>query len=125
MTENEIAREIVDAALKVHRVLGPGLLESVYEEALALELAFRGIPFSRQVTIPIHYRGSEVGVHRLDLFVAALIVVELKAVRELTPEHFAVVRSYLRAAGLDHGLLLNFSKSKLDIKRVIARAISE
>lgn len=104
----------------MHRALGPEFLESVYEDALALKLTFRGIPFARQVSIPVRYRGSNVGVHRLELFVAESI----KAVRELTPEHFAVVQSYLRTASVDHGLLLNLSKSKPDIKGLIAHANS-
>jgi len=115
---------IIGAAIEVHRALGPGFLESVYEEALVLELEFPGIPFTRQVTIPIRYRDTEAGVHRLDLFVDDLIVVELKVVRELIPEHFAVVRSYLRAVGREHGLLLNFSRTTHEVKRVIAHAPS-
>jgi len=70
--------------------------------------------------MPIVYRGIEVGLHRLDLFVEGQIVVELKAVKELTPTHFAIVRSYLKAVGREHGLILNFAKQKLEIKRVIA-----
>ena len=96
-------------------------MESVYEAALVIELRQRGIPFERQLPIPVVYKGVEVHRHRLDLFVANEIVVELKAVKELVPEHFAIVRSYLRAARRDHGLLLNFSKQTLKVKRVIAR----
>jgi len=85
-----------------------------------VELRHQGIPFVRQISIPIVYRGVEVGLHRLDLMVDDQIVIELKAIRDFLPEHFAVVRSYLRAAGREHGLLLNFSKPTLEIKRVIA-----
>ncbi|MDP2310275.1 MAG: GxxExxY protein [Pseudomonadota bacterium] len=116
---------VIGAAIEVHRALGPGFLEAVYEEAFALELNALAIPFVRQATVPIHYRGVEVGRHRLDLFVAGELVVELKAVREFAPEHFAIVRSYLRAVGQEHGLLLNFSKVKLDIKRVLARPLPD
>jgi len=115
----DITGRIIGAAIDVHRELGPGFLESVYEAALVVELRHGGIPFVRQLAIPIVYRGVEVGLHRLDLFVDDQIVVELKACRDLVPEHFAVVRSYLRAAGREHGLLLNFSKTTLEIKRVI------
>ena len=105
----DITGRIIGAAIDVHRELGPGFLESVYEAALVVELRHGGIPFVRQLAIPIVYRGVEVGLHRLDLFVDDQIVVELKACRDLVPEHFAVVRSYLRAAGREDGMLLNFS----------------
>lgn len=111
-------REIIGAAIEVHRELGPGFLESVYEKALALELASRGIPFEPQRKIPVVYKGVEVGSHRIDLLAFDEVVVELKAVKELRDVHFAVVRSYLRALGRDHGLLLNFSTPVLTIRRV-------
>lgn len=113
---------IIGAAIDVHRVLGPGFLESVNEAALVVEFRHRNIPFVRQFTVPIVYRDVEVGLHRLDLFVGDQIVVELKAVRDLVPEHFAVVKSYLRAVGREHGLLLNFAKATLEIKRVQSRS---
>jgi GxxExxY protein len=116
----DVTGRIIGAAIEVHRELGPGFLEAVYEAALIVELRLRGIPFVRQQPIPIVYRGVEVGLHRLDLLVDDKIVVELKAVRDLAPEHFAIVRSYLKAASLQHGLILNFSKPTLEIKRVIA-----
>ena len=77
--------------------------------------------FQRQLTVPVLYQGVEVGLHRLDLYVADLIVVELKVVKELDDVHFAVVRSYLRALGREHGLLLNFAKPTIEARRVIAR----
>ncbi|MBL4845506.1 MAG: GxxExxY protein [Planctomycetes bacterium] len=110
--------QIIGAAIEVHRELGPGFLESIYEEALALELASRRIPFQRQREVSVVYKGVEVGAHRLDLFVFGQIVVELKAVKVLKDVHFVVVRSYLCALGRDHGLLLNFSTPTLTIKRV-------
>lgn len=115
-----LTEKIIGAAIEVHRGLGPGFLESIYESALALELRTREIPFQRQLLIPILYRGVEVGLHRLDFFIAEEIVVELKAIRDLEDIHFAVVKSYLRAMGRSHGLILNFSKPTLEIKRVIA-----
>jgi GxxExxY protein len=120
LEHEELTGEIIGAAIEVHRALGPGFLESVYETALVVELRHRGLSFERQRSVPIVYRGVEVGLHRLDLFVADEIVVELKAIKELLNEHFAIVRSYLRAAGRDHGLLLNFAKSTLEVKRVFA-----
>jgi GxxExxY protein len=120
LAHQELTGSVIGAAIEVHRALGPGFLESVYENALAIELKARGICFERQLDVPIRYRESEVGLHRLDLLVAGLIVVELKAVKALDDVHFAVVRSYLRATGREHGLILNFAKPTLEIKRVIA-----
>ena len=96
------------------------VLESIYENALTVELRHRRIAFARQLAVPIVYRGVEVGLHRLDLFVEEQIVVELKAVKGLTPTHFAIVRSYLKAVGREHGLILNNACPKLEMKRVIA-----
>ncbi len=120
LQHEELTGRIIGAAIEVHKALGPGYLEVVYENALAIELRARDIPFQRQLTVPIVYRGSEVGMHRLDLFVDDLIVVELKAVKALEDVHFAVVRSYLRAIGREHGLILNFARPTLEVKRVIA-----
>ena len=120
LEHEELTGEIIGAAIEVHRTLGPGFLESIYENALAIELRHRGIPFSRQLSVPVLYRGAEVGLHRLDLFVAQLIVVELKTSRALADRDFVVVRSYLRAVDREHGLLLNFAKPTLEAKRVHA-----
>lgn len=120
LKHEKLTGEIIGAAIEVHRALGPGFLESVYETALVVELRHCGLRFERQLSVPIVYRGVEVGLHRIDLFVADEIVVELKAIKELLNEHFAIVRSYLRAAGRDHGLLLNFAKPTLEVKRVFA-----
>jgi GxxExxY protein len=120
LAHEQLTGSVIGAALGVHKALGPGFLESVYENALALELQAWGIGFERQLAVPIRYRGSAVGLHRLDMLVAGLIVVELKAVRALEDVHFAVVRSYLRATGHEHGLILNFAKPTLEIRRVIA-----
>ncbi len=120
LEHEQLTGPIIGAAIAVHRELGPGFLEAVYDAALVVELRSRRIAFERQVTIPILYRGVEVGMHRLDLFVADEIVVELKAIKDVADVHFAVVRSYLRAVGRKHGLILNFAKSKLEVKRVFA-----
>lgn len=120
LEHEELTGPIIGAAIAVHRELGPGFLEAVYDAALVVELRARRIPFQRQLTIPVLYRGVEVGLHRLDLFVADEIVVELKAVRDIGDVHFAVVRSYLRAVGRKHGLILNFAKPTLEVKRVFA-----
>ena len=115
----ELTEQIIAAAIEVHKSLGPGFLESVYENALSLEFELRNIPYKRQWEISIFYHGKEVGKHRLDMFVFDKFVVELKAIKEVTNEHFAIVRSYLKAVGQKHGLVLNFAKPTLEIKRVI------
>jgi len=119
-----LARETIGAAIEVHRALGPGFLESIYEEALCLELTHRNISFARQVPIPICYRSHPVGTSQLDLMVGGQLVVELKAVSQILPIHVAQVISYLKAAGKPLGLLLNFHVPVLHagIKRVILSA---
>jgi GxxExxY protein len=118
LEHQDLTGKIIGAAIEVHKELGPGFLEALYENALCIELRRRRIPFERQISIPVLYRGVEIGLHRLDLLVASEIVVELKAVRRLDEIHFVTVRSYLHALGKDHALLLNFAKSTLEVKRV-------
>jgi GxxExxY protein len=118
LRHSEITDVIISAAIAVHRELGPGFLESIYEQALAVEFALRGIAFVRQKPIPLFYRDHQIGEHRLDFLVEDKIVVELKAVEALENVHFAIVRSYLKAAGLADGLILNFSTMPLIVKRV-------
>jgi GxxExxY protein len=119
--EDAFAREVIGAAIEVHRVLGPGLLESIYEEALCIELTERQIPFVRQRQIDLIYKGHVIGAGRLDLLVGDALVVELKAVESLTDVHLAQVLSYLRTTGYHLGLLINFNVAVLrkGIKRVI------
>ena len=105
---DELAREVIGAAIEVHRVLGPGFLESVYEEALAVELGLRGLAFAQQFPMGVLYKTRRVGASRLDFFVEDELVVEIKAVDRLTPLHTAQVMSYLKAVGRPLGLLLNF-----------------
>jgi GxxExxY protein len=104
--------------IEVHRSLGPGFLESVYEEALGVELTLRGLRYKRQVIVPIIYKERQVGEHRLDLNVEDVVVVENKAVHEIDPVFYSVVRSYLRATRLEVGLLFNFATMPLTVKRV-------
>ena len=113
-----LTERIIGAALRVHRELGPGFLESIYEEALAVELRLLGLAFERQKPVPIFYRGHAIGEHRLDLLIQSTVVVELKAITTLENIHFAIVRSYLKALGLDDGLLLNFAATRLIVKRI-------
>lgn len=106
----ETASQIVDAAYKVHRALGPGLIESVYEECTCHEMNKRGIPFKRQVSVPIVYDGIRLQTDlRLDLLVNEAIVVELKAVEQMLPVFEAQLLSYLRLRGLRLGFLINFN----------------
>ena len=114
-----LSRKIIGAAIEVHRELGPGFLEHIYEEALKIEFSEHDLNFESQKEIKIKYLGTEVGSHRLDLLVENKIIIELKAVKEFNDIHFAQLRSYLKATGLKVGLLLNFAKPTLEIKRVV------
>ena len=115
----DLSKKIIGAAIQVHRELGPGFLENIYEEAVKVELSEHGLRFEFQKEIKVEYLGVEVGVHRLDLVVEDKIIVELKAVKELTDIHFAQLLSYLNATGLKVGLLLNFAKPTLEVRRVV------
>ena len=114
-----LSKKIIGAAIKVHKELGPGFMESIYEEALKIEFSANGMNHESQKEIKIYYHNQEVGTHRLDLLVEDAVVVELKAVQELADIHYAQVRSYLKATGLKVGLLLNFAKPTLEIKRIV------
>ena len=118
---DDLARRVIGAAIEAHRLLGPGWLESIYEEALCVELALGDIRFARQVPISVSYKGQRVGEARLDLLVDSSLVVELEAVESIAPIHLAQILSYSRAARLRFGLLINFNVSVLKhgIKRVI------
>jgi GxxExxY protein len=118
LRDSEITDAIISAAIAVHRELGLVFLESIYEQALAVEFALRGIAFVRQKPIPLFYRDHQIGEHRLDFLVDGKIVVELKAIDALEKVHFAIVRSYLKASGLADALILNFSSMPLTVKRV-------
>jgi GxxExxY protein len=114
----ELSGRVIEAAIRVHQVLGPGFIEAVYENALCIELAKRGISFERQKTIVILYEGVPVGEHRLDLLIEGVLLVELKAVSELNQVFFAIGRSYMKAVGVEDGLILNFATMPLTVKRV-------
>jgi GxxExxY protein len=118
---DDLAREVVDAALEVHRELGPGFVESVYEEALAIELRMRNVRFERQHPVSVSYKGHAVGEGRVDLLVGGALIVELKAVEKLLPVHKAQVISYLKARGSTLALLINFNERLLrdGIQRVV------
>lgn len=118
LQDEELSQEIIGAAIEVHRSLGPGFLESLYEEALCIELDNLRIPYERQKTLEIRYLNHKIGEHRLDLLIASKLVVELKAVKEIEPIHFTIVRSYVKASNATSGIILNFSTMPLTIKRV-------
>jgi len=116
---DDLSGRVIEAAIAVHKELGPGFLESIYESAMKTALRHRGIAYEAQKEVTVFFEGEEAGVHRLDLIVEGEIVVELKAVRALEEIHFAQVKSYLKATGLHVGLLLNFNAPTLVIKRVV------
>ena len=109
----ELTERIIGCALEVHRRLGPGLLENVYESALCIELKVNRLAFTRQVGIPLYYRGELIAEHRPDLIVEGEVIVEVKSVERLAPIYWAQVLTYLRVTGLHVGLLLNFNSPTL------------
>lgn len=118
-----LTEQVIGAAIEVHRVLGPGLLESAYEQCLAHELAQRGLRFRRQVDVPLLYKGTTLDVgFRADLVVQDAVIVEVKAVEALLPLHIAQLVTYLRLAEKHVGLLVNFNSKVLKdgLKRVVA-----
>lgn len=117
---DELTEKIIGAAIEVHRVLGPGLLESIYEEALCIELDLRGVKVGRQVEMDVHYKGHVIKGLRIDLLVEAQVVVELKSVAKLPDVAAAQVLSYLKGTKLKRGLLINFGMARLvdGIKRL-------
>jgi len=119
LEHEDLTDKIIGCAIEVHKRLGPGFLESIYENALIVELQKQNLQVERQCEVVIKYDGVEVGRHRLDLIINDTIVVELKAVKNIEDVHFAIVKSYLKALGKEHGLIINFSKKVVEVKRVI------
>jgi GxxExxY protein len=111
-----LSKKVIGAAIAVHKELG---LENIYEEALKVEIDNQRIKSFFQKEIRVEYSGVVVGIHRLDLVVEKQIIVELKAIKELADIHFAQIRSYLKATGFKIGLLLNFAKPILEIRRIV------
>ncbi|MEK6544991.1 MAG: GxxExxY protein [Nitrospinota bacterium] len=119
---DELSNLIIGGAIEVHRVLGPGLLESAYEECLCQELSLKGISFERQKPLPVIYKGIHLDCgYRLDILVEKLVILELKAVEKIEPIHEAQLMTYLRLSGLWLGLLINFNVPVLrdGIRRVV------
>ena len=128
MTTNEtnivypdLSYEIMGAIFEVHKKLGPGFLESIYEKALIQELSNRGMKVETQKIIDLTYKNKKIGIHRLDLVVEDKVVLELKTVERFSVHHKAQLTSYLKASGFNLGILINFSKSKVEYNRVLIR----
>jgi GxxExxY protein len=123
LIEEQITEGIIGAAIEVHRHLGPGLLESAYDECLCHELHLRSLSFQRQVELPIDYKGVKLDCgYRLDLVVENAVIVELKSVERILPIHHAQLLTYLRLTGRKVGLLINFNVSVLKngiVRRVL------
>jgi len=116
----DLTEQIIGSAIEVHRHLGPGLLESVYESALCIELRSVGLPFTRQLGVPLFYKGELIAEHRPDLIVRNEVIVEIKSVERFNPVFLAQMLTYLRITGLHVGLILNFNRSvmKDGVRRV-------
>ena len=122
MELNTLTGSIIGAAIEVHKVLGPGLLESAYEECLCHELALRKLSYQRQLALPVKYKGIQLDCgYRIDLMVENMVILELKAVDKLEPIHEAQLLTYLKLTGVEVGLLINFNVPVLKdgIKRLI------
>ncbi len=122
MTENEIARIVVDAMIEVHRELGPGLLESSYEHCLVFELSGRGLQVEQQVALPLVYKGVRLDAgYRIDIWIERKVIIEAKSVDELHPIHIAQMLTYLKLTGCRLGLLVNFNEKLVrdGIRRVV------
>ena len=117
---DDLTERIIAAAIEVHRELGPGLLESIYEQALCYEFELRGLPYQRQVSTNVVYKGKELSGQRIDLIAASEVVIEIKSARTLPEVALAQTLSYLRASGRRRGLIINFGATRLvdGIKRV-------
>lgn len=116
---SELTGKIIGCAMEVHRILGNGFQEVIYQRALAKEMALQALSFSREHEMQIYYKGDEIGTRRVDFFVEKKVMVELKAVVQLEDVHLAQAINYLEAYGLEIGLLINFGNSSLQFKRVM------
>ncbi len=115
----ELSYQIIGAAMEVHRILGPGFLEAVYQSALIHEFTLRGIPFEAYKKLPVTYKDKFVGEYEADFVIDGKIIIELKAVSDLHPQHEAQAINYLAATGLKLALLINFGAKSLQHKRLV------
>jgi GxxExxY protein len=118
--DDALTRAIIDAIIKVHKVLGPGFGEAIYRRALVVELKKQNISVATEVEVSVAYEGQIVGQYRLDLLVEGTVIVEVKVVEALSKVHYSQIRSYLRATGLSVALLVNFDCPKADYRRVVS-----
>ena len=116
--KDKLTELIIQSIIRVHQILGPGFLESIYRKALMIELRKQGLNVETEKEAVVYYEAEEVGRHRLDIVVEDRVIIELKTVEELSKAHYAQVRSYLKATGLKIGLLVNFAKEKADFRRI-------
>jgi GxxExxY protein len=114
----EITEKIIGAAMKVHATLGNGFQEVIYQRALEIELEESGLKVAREFSMPVYYKGRQIGERRVDFLIDEKISVELKAIIKLEPVHFAQARNYLEAYNLEIGLLINFGSISLEFKRL-------
>lgn len=117
--ESELTGKIIGCAMEVHRYMGNGFQEVVYQRALSIELNLNDIAHVREMEMPLQYKGFDIGTRRVDFFVEDKIMVEIKAVKELEDVHLAQAINYLEAYGMDIGLLINFGNTSLQFKRVM------
>lgn len=117
----DLSYAIVGAFFNVHKALGPGFVESIYEKALIEEFSERGLKVEIQKLINLYYKKKKIGIHKLDIVVEDKVVIELKAVERFCLHHKAQLRSYLKAGGYKLGILVNFSKSKVEYERILIR----
>jgi GxxExxY protein len=120
----DITKRIIGAAMKVHTTLGNGFQEIIYQRALQIEMPFNHLSFEREKEMPIFYREQQIGTRRVDFFVDALIMVELKAVIKLEDVHLAQAMNYLEAYNMEIGLLINFGAKSLEFKRVHNKSLN-
>jgi GxxExxY protein len=120
----ELTEKIIGCAIEVHRVLGPGLPEAVCETALCIEMQLRGIPFKRQVGVPVYYKGELISEYHPDIIIANEVIVEVKSIERIAEVHVAQVRTYLRITSLHVGLIMNFNSATMraGVKRVVSTA---
>ena len=118
MPHEEVTRRIIGAAMKVHGTMGNGFQEVIYQRALEIEMEDAGLKFSRELSMPIYYKGKNIGERRVDFFVEEKIMVELKAIIQLENVHLAQAKNYLEAYNMEVGLLINFGSISLQFKRL-------
>jgi GxxExxY protein len=115
---NALTRKIIGCAMEVHKTLGNGFQEVIYQRALAIEFTFQGVSFEREKEMPLTYRGQNIGTRRVDFFVEEKVMVEIKAIEQLLPVHKSQAINYCEAYQITDGLLINFGAMSLEVKRV-------